>query len=1049
MRSLAVVLLSVVFASAGFAGTIGTVIPVVGQVTGMVHDPARGVVYLANPLRNQVDIYSVSLRRLNGSITAGLQPGSLALSPDGNTLYVANLGSLSVSAINLSNQLSNEYLLGSRPDAIAVGNDGVIVILGSAGLLYLDPIGGRVTAVPISPPATPPVGVNVIASATPANFIAGLVPTAYGSLMIGLSTNRLFVYEVASRTVLRSRNVTGLRAILSASPDGSRFMAGPFLFDTQTLTILGRAGTVSPTLTGGSAFSVDGNTVYATFSTQPAINPLNTNNPQNAAGLTPPAGVPSTAGQSVLQLMRSSSLTPQLGLRIPEPITSRIISSADGQNLFATSTSGLLVIPIGQLGNLPVLDVSSANVVLSVDPCNQTLATATIQVRNLGANRMTFAATLNNQAAPVQLTGRTGVAPSTLTITFDPRTLTTRGTQQYAVILTSPEAINVEPAILVNLSFRDITDRGMVVPMTGVGVDIQMDAARRLLYIANYTQDQVEVFSLTSQTFLPPIRVGNRPISMALANPSTLVVANAGGENISVVDLDLMEEVDQISMGPIPLNATPLFPRSIAASSNAILFSAVPLPVTAGLAPGNGSIWQASILTRSAFPKLDLGAAIATQGRNLLSASSSGSGILVADGNGTVRLYDPLSDSIVVTRTATVPQPLRGTATSTADGSFFIVDNIVMNSVLTPVGTLATAGVGIGGAQSALALGVVSSGNSVIRVQNTTALSPVQSLQRYNLATLQTDFQASLAEQVMDITPLATGIGTRLWPPRAAALEIGVNNQTQLLPRGIAVDGTNTYIMTVSGLSIVSLTSNSGRVPAFASSGVVNTATRRTPVSAGTLISILGTNLADTDTALSAPLPRSLGGVCVTANEVSIPLIATSPTKIDAQLPPELANSRSVTLRIRSTRLGVASNGVSVPLQPASPGVFSMELDDQPRAMLYHAVDGALVTPVYPAERDEHLFLYATGLGPVSPRVAAGEATPAEPSSPTDETIHVSIGGVPYWVLWSGLAPGYIGVYAIELYVPGDHVSGDELPVVITSSGVSSPASTAPLAAVQ
>ena len=282
MRRLAFVVFSIVFASTGFAGTIGTVIAVVGQVTDLLHDPARAVVYLANPTRNQVDIYSVTQRRLTGSITAGIQPGSLALSPNGNTLYIANLGSLSISAVDLATQISREYLLGSRPDAIAVGRDGIVVILGSSGLLYLDPSDGRVTAVPISPPATPPLGVNVIASATPPNFFAGLVPTAYGGLMIGLSTNRLFVYEVASRTVLRSRNVTGLRAILSAAPDGSRFMAGPFLFDTQTLTILGRTGTVSPTLTGGSAFSVEGNTVYATFSTQPAINPLNTNNPQNA-----------------------------------------------------------------------------------------------------------------------------------------------------------------------------------------------------------------------------------------------------------------------------------------------------------------------------------------------------------------------------------------------------------------------------------------------------------------------------------------------------------------------------------------------------------------------------------------------------------------------------------------------------------------------------------------------------------------------------------------------------------------------------------------------
>src|SRR5205823_10499273 len=173
---------------------------------------------------------------------------------------------------------------GSRPDAIAVGSDGRIVILGTAALLRLDPGNGQIFPVPIAPPPIPAAGSPITpTSPTPGGFLAGLVTTANGNLMIGLSASRLFVYEVTSGTVLRSRNVSGFRAILSASPDGSRFMAGPFLFDTQTLAILGRAGTPAA-VTGGSAFSVDGNDVYATFSTQPAINPLNTNNPQKAGG---------------------------------------------------------------------------------------------------------------------------------------------------------------------------------------------------------------------------------------------------------------------------------------------------------------------------------------------------------------------------------------------------------------------------------------------------------------------------------------------------------------------------------------------------------------------------------------------------------------------------------------------------------------------------------------------------------------------------------------------------------------------------------------------
>src|SRR5262249_36670345 len=265
-----------------------------------------------------------------------------------------------------------------------------------------------------------------------------------------------------------------------------------------------------------------------------------------------------------------------------------------------------------------------------------------------------------------------------------------------------------------------VSDRGTIVPMTGVGVDMQMDVPRQRLYVANYTQDQVEVFSLASQTFLAPIRVGNRPISMAMVNPSTLVVANSGAENLSIVDLDLMEEVDQIGMGPIPLNANPLFPRSVAASSNAVLFSAIPLPATAGTAPGAGSVWQLSLVTRSAFPRLNLGIGTNNilQGRNLMAAPGDGSSVITVEGNGTLRLYDPIADTFVVSRAAAIAG-LRGTASASSDGTFYVIDNSVFNSVLVPQGALAAAAPGaIGpGAQGALAFGVSISGNNVVRVQ--------------------------------------------------------------------------------------------------------------------------------------------------------------------------------------------------------------------------------------------------------------------------------------------------------------------------------------------
>ena len=65
---------------------IGSVVPVVGQVVDLVYDANRRQVYLANTTNNQVDVYSVDVQAIVGSIPVGTQPTSLALSPDGRSL---------------------------------------------------------------------------------------------------------------------------------------------------------------------------------------------------------------------------------------------------------------------------------------------------------------------------------------------------------------------------------------------------------------------------------------------------------------------------------------------------------------------------------------------------------------------------------------------------------------------------------------------------------------------------------------------------------------------------------------------------------------------------------------------------------------------------------------------------------------------------------------------------------------------------------------------------------------------------------------------------
>lgn len=63
------------------------------------------------------------------------------------------------------------------------------------------------------------------------------------------------------------------------------------------------------------------------------------------------------------------------------------------------------------------------------------------------------------------------------------------------------------------------------------------------------------------------------------------------------------------------------------------------------------------------------------------------------------------------------------------------------------------------------------------------------------------------------------------------------------------------------------------------------------------------------------------------------------------------------------------------------------------------------------------------------------------PLSMTDNPVTVTIGDKPAEVSFSGLTPGFAGLYQINAVVPSGIVTGDEVPVVIRVAGQTSPVS--------
>ncbi len=184
-------------------------------------------------------------------------------------------------------------------------------------------------------------------------------------------------------------------------------------------------------------------------------------------------------------------------------------------------------------------------------------------------------------------------------------------------------------------------------------------------------------------------------------------------------------------------------------------------------------------------------------------------------------------------------------------------------------------------------------------------------------------------------------------------------------------------------------------------------------VAPGSYISIFGAALSDgaanTD---SAMLPLALQAVLVSfdvpAANISVPghLIYVSPGQVNVQVPWELQGQSSAQVKVTISLSGGAyayGNVYTLPLADSAPAFFE---------------SNGQVALGNPAVRGEIIELYANGLGPVTNQPASGEPAVADPLAKTITPATVEIGGIQAEVSYSGLAPGFAGLYQINAKVP-------------------------------
>jgi len=218
--------------------------------------------------------------------------------------------------------------------------------------------------------------------------------------------------------------------------------------------------------------------------------------------------------------------------------------------------------------------------------------------------------------------------------------------------------------------------------------------------------------------------------------------------------------------------------------------------------------------------------------------------------------------------------------------------------------------------------------------------------------------------------------------------------------------------------------------PAFPANGAVNAAAPQAPLSPGGLFSIYGVNLAaQAQQPLLLPLPATMAAASVQIDGIAAPLVYVSPQQINAQVPWE-ATPGSATLTV--THAGVAASQ-TVSIAAAGPAIFTLYGNPQAAALNQ---DYAVNSQANPAAAGQAILLFGTGFGAVSPAVPTGAAASADSLSQVTAKVTATVGGAAAQVLFAGLAPGFAGLWQINLTLPAG-ISG-AVPTIVTVAGMPS-----------
>ncbi len=236
----------------------------------------------------------------------------------------------------------------------------------------------------------------------------------------------------------------------------------------------------------------------------------------------------------------------------------------------------------------------------------------------------------------------------------------------------------------------------------------------------------------------------------------------------------------------------------------------------------------------------------------------------------------------------------------------------------------------------------------------------------------------------------------------------------------------------------------SGIILVVGPGALVNAASYTQAVAPGSIASVFGTlPIASPYQATSLPLDVAAQDVFFIFQGDPTPTLPVSfarvfyanATQANIQVPWETATMVNPTIAASSGNSAIPSHPAQIATY--APGIFTMNGQGTGQGAIVDSFYRVTDT-LHPATANDYIVIFCTGLGPVTNQPLTGSAAPSSPYSETTTLPKVTIGGASATVIFSGLAPGFVGLNQINVQVPAGAAKGSAVPVSVSIGGVQS-----------